>query len=87
MQRGVAQRRNVNQRHITMGRVQRQGKVYGRGGGSAAALGIDHGKNFPPRSIAIDFPLRRGQPYESFEQVRGGGGTFDEFARTRSAWR
>src|SRR4029079_16376015 len=82
VQGGVPQRRNVNQRHVAMGRVQRQGKVYGRRGGAAAAASIHDGKDFSPRSFIVHFPLRRRQADESFEQVCGGGGAFDKFAST-----
>ena len=81
VQGGVSQGRNVHQRHVAVGRVQRQGQVHGGGGGAAAALGIDYGKDFSPRPFPVNFPLRRGQPDEGFEQVGGGGGTLDEFAR------
>ena len=81
VQPGMSQRRNVNQRYIAMGRMQRQRQVHGGGGRPTPALGVDYGKDFSPRSFAVHLSLRRSQPHKGFEQVGGGGGAFDEFAR------
>ena len=44
-------------------------------------FGIDDGKDFAPRPLTVNLPLRRSQPDEGLEQVGGGGGALDEFAR------
>ena len=51
VQRGVAERSKVDQRRLSMGRLQSQREIDGHGGGAAAALGIDDGKNFAARTF------------------------------------
>ena len=84
VQGGVSQGRNVHQGYIAMGRMQRQRQIHCRGGSAASAFGVDHGKDFAARAFAVYLSLRRGQPDESLEQVGGGGGPLDEFARART---
>jgi hypothetical protein len=51
MQRGVSERREVDQGRVAVRGLQGQRKVDGYGGGSAAALGVDDGEYLSARTF------------------------------------
>ena len=63
-----------------MGRLQGEGKIDGHGGGSAAAFGVDDGKDFAARAFFVNPALGCGETNKSFEQISGRGGALDELA-------
>ncbi len=56
---GVAEGREIDQGGAAVGRLQRQSEIDGNGGGSAAAFGIDDGKDFAARAFFLNPALGR----------------------------
>ena len=51
MQRGMSERRQVDQGRVAVRGLQSQREVDGYGGGSAAALGVDNGEYLSARTF------------------------------------
>src|SRR5579863_2312670 len=77
----VAERREIDEGRVSMGRLQSKREVHRDCGGSAAAFGVDHGKNLTAGTFFLNSALGRGQAYESLEKIGRGGGAFDKLAR------
>src|SRR5216684_6336631 len=84
MERRMSERSQVNQRRLSMRRLQSQGQVYGHGSCAASPFGIEHGKDLAPGTFLAHPPLGRRKPHEGFQQVSCSCGSFDKFPRARS---
>src|SRR4029077_13272693 len=79
VQRDMAKRSQIDERRVSVRRLQSQGKIYGNGSGSASALGIDYGKNLASGAFLASTPLCSGKTHKGLKQVGRGGRPFNEF--------
>src|SRR5712672_2302568 len=84
MERRMSERSQVNQRRLSMRRLQSQCKVYGHGSCAASPLGIEHGKDLAPGTFLPHPPLGRGKANEGLQQISCSCGALNKFPRARS---
>jgi len=74
MQGCMPERRQIHERRVAMGRLQRQGQVHRHRGCPTPALGIYDGEYLATRSLFLDPALRCGQANKCLQQIGGGVG-------------
>ena len=82
MQRSMAKWSHIHQGSLPIGRVQRQGEIYGDRGCAISTLCVDHGEYLAANAFLTAFTLRCREANKGLEQIGSGRGTFDELTGT-----